>query len=345
MINTYINSFFERNDSFLNFQFEHAQGIVELEAVMKSHSNLIAYTRELNFNNDQFEQAKKKWLSILEGLSANLGFPQFKTLPNQANDLNFYLNKSREKLDNIDFIRVLREFSHQELQTNGLGLTTTPEIWLKDNDSPINSTIDPYLFKNKIFEITGFDCSGTEYKFVPSKHDNFFMMALHLTPTYCIGYGQLNTFFSLSTLTHEIGHTTTQRERSLPKLFLSYPDSLDDEMIVNDEDDSYLYEKFFIKHLYELMKEFKIDSDDGITNVLFKRKAIQYNTHLLANHLNYLFFSGESLDLISSIFEDRIKKICPEIEIQDDFSWLKYATLDKPLSRIGFIKAYHKNFL
>jgi len=52
-----------------------------------------------------------------------------------------------------------------------------------------------------------------------------------------------------------------------------------------------------------------------------------------------------SLSVISKQFAKQMIKILPDFQVETDFSWLKYATLDKPLSKLGYLKAYRKNFL
>jgi hypothetical protein len=170
------------------------------------------------------------------------------------------------------------------------------------------------------------------------------MMALNLTTTYFIGHDPLNSLFSLSSLAHELGHSTTPREKSLVDLFLSFSESQGTTVIVNDENDAYFYEKVFLEHVDELLGELKIELTGDLSALLSKRKSIQYNVHLLANDLNYMFFSGTPLDLISAEFCAKMKMIFPDFVPQDDFAWIDYATLDKPLSKVGFLKAYKKNF-
>ena len=142
----------------------------------------------------------------------------------------------------------------------------------------------------------------------------------------------------------EAGHTTTHRERSLEKYFLEYPDECSEEMQVNDEDDSYLYERFFLENIDELMATFKWSLTPGLGKLLLKRKAVQNNVHILKNRMNYLYYSGVSLDEIQKVFSSEIKIINPNFPFKSQYDWLDYSTLDKPLSRIGYIKAYSKIF-
>ena len=215
---------------------------------------------------------------------------------------------------------------------------------VKKNDIKIYSFVDPVLFKKNLFEITKFDTQNKKYQFERSKSGGFFMMSLHLSPTYCIGFGPLDSLFNLSTFAHELGHTTTHRERSLEKYFLEYPDECSEEMQVNDEDDSYLYERFFLENIDELMATFKLSLTPGLGKLLLKRKAVQNNVHILKNRMNYLYYSGVSLDEIQKVFSSEIKIINPNFPFKSQYDWLDYSTLDKPLSRIGYIKAYSKIF-
>lgn len=344
-INAHIDFFFRELDGFLQVQFEHAQGHKKLEDVLEVRSNLINSVKNLNFNDESFDNAKIKWLDMLSGLEANLGFSELQKLPREIHQLTSYLEQFRTQLSNTNFLTELKVFSGVELQLEGLKLSTSPKSWLKNNDILLNTNINPNLFKDKLFNFSNFQPGDHKYYFVPSKNDKFFMISLHTTPAFYIGHGQLNSLFNLSTLAHEIGHSLTAKEKSLRDYFLSEAKRSSSNTVFNDEDDSYLYEKLFMENIEFFTKELKIKTKLNLDKLLLKRKSIQYNTHLLASKLNYLFFNGESLDSISSTFSEKMNMFYPDFKAEHEFSWLEYATLDRPLSRVGYLKSFQKHFL
>ena len=60
--------------------------------------------------------------------------------------------------------------------------------------------------------------------------------------------------------------------------------------------------------------------------------------------MNDSYFSGTALDEISDSFQDQMRAIYPAYEPLSEFDWVKYATLDQPLSRVGYLEAYPKSF-
>ena len=301
---------------------------------------MIVLLKSLHFQNENFDNAKSKWLNILNGLSVNIGFPDLEKLSTSRRDLKSFLEKSREKIDSRNFINDIKKFSTVDFSLDGINLSATPNEWLLANDIKILAFIDPIKFKTKLFEVTEFDIQDRQYQFIRSSRGGFFMMSLHLSPTYFIGIGPLDSLFNLSSFSHELGHSTTHKEKSLEKYFLDYPDEQNEEILVSDEYDSYLYEKYFLENVDVLMNAFDISLSKDLATLLLKRKAIQNNTHILKNRMNYLFYSGVSLNEINKIFLRDIRIIYPGYSEATEFDWLGYATLEKPLSRIGYIKAY-----
>lgn len=232
-----------------------------------------------------------------------------------------------------------------DFSVSGTKLSTSPEEWLKESDIQFDNDISPEFFKNILFRISGFESKEYNYQFRRSSNNSFFMISLNLSSEFFIGHGSLNSLFNLSTFAHELGHSTTLKEHSLEKYFLEFPKEQNNEVLTNDEDDSYLYEKIFAENVDTVLAEIGLKSFNEFSELLFKRKAIQNNLHILKNHMNYLYFSGASLEEIAKIFENRISIIFPSYSVVTKLDWLNYATLDKPLSRVGYIKAYQKNFL
>ena len=70
-----LNLFFKKSDEFLITQFKFSQGLLAFKDVVESQQNLISFLKNLNFNDEVFDKAKKKWINILNNLSVNIGFP------------------------------------------------------------------------------------------------------------------------------------------------------------------------------------------------------------------------------------------------------------------------------
>lgn len=339
-----VAQFFGENDEFLRSQFRHALGLVSMDVVLESQRRFIEFTEKLSFDSSDMESARAKWLRLLHGMTVNIGFPQLRDLKGDSDDVGDALERAREQILNPTFLHHLERYTHVEYESAGLGIASTPERWLQTSDISLEAAIDPVDFKDIFFEITGFEIGNRRYHFSRSPSDGFFMMSLHLVPEFHIGHGAIDSIFRLSTLAHELGHSTTPREASLQKLFLTFPDTLDDGLLTNDEHDSYLYERFLIENFYETSRALRLSLSSAVAHTLAKRKAVQFNSHLLKNHLTYLFFAGAPLKSIKSSFLERIQKINPTFESESDFDWLRYSTLATPLSGIGFLKAYESVF-
>lgn len=345
LIEDQVISFFKEIDNFLHVQFDHAQGLLAYDEVVATQFRLISFTSNLQFNNKEFDDAKMGWVNILNGLSVNLGFPELQTLSSTGINTKEILEESRKKINDLSFLSMLEKFIDNDFGVNGIGLSIAPEEWLKENDVKFDNEINPEFFKNILFQISDFESTNAKYEFKRSLSNGFFMMSLNISPQFFIGHGSLNSLFNLSTFAHELGHSTTEKESLLKKYFLEFPKEQNNEALVNDEDDSYLYEKIFADNVNVLLGKIGLESSDEFSILLLKRKAIQNNLHVLKNHMNYLYFSGTSLDEILKVFTNRIRIIFPEYSVKTNFDWLNYATLDKPLSRVGYIKAYQKNFI
>lgn len=315
-----------------------------MDAVVESQKVFVDFTEQLRFDSPELERARAKWLQVLNGLSVNIGFPELRDLKGNSDDVRDALERARDQITDRKFLTLLKSYTELGYEPLGVGISLRPEKWIKTSDVALDTPIDPFKFMNNFFEITGFNSSPRQYHFSRSKSGGFFMMALQLTPQIHIGHGPIDSIFRLSTLAHELGHATTPRESSLEKVFLTFPDSLEDGLLTNDEHDSYLYERFLIDNFAETTKALKLKLPSTLAQLLSKRKAVQFNSHYLKNRLTYLYFAGTPLENIESAFTEAITKINPTFESRLDFDWLNYATLANPLSGIGFLKAYRSVF-
>lgn len=345
LIEDQVNSFFKEIDNFLHVQFDHAQGFLVYDEVVATQSRLISFITNLQFNKKEFDDAKMGWVNILNGLSVNLGFPELQNLSSTGINTKEILEESRKKIKDLSFLSILKKFIDNDFSMNGIGLSIAPEEWLRESDVKFDNEINPEFFKNILFQISDFESTNAKYEFKRSLSNGFFMMSLNISSQFFIGHGPLNSLFNLSAFAHELGHSTTLKKSSLEKYFLEFPKEQSNKSLVNNEDDSYLYEKIFAENVDALLGRMELESSDEFSMLLLKRKAIQNNLHILKNHMNYLYFSGTSLDEILKVFTNRIRIIFPEYSIKTNLDWLNYATLDKPLSLVGYIKAYQKNFL
>lgn len=110
--------------------------------------------------------------------------------------------------------------------------------------------------------------------------------------TFYIGYKKPKTLFELSTLAHEIGHTTAFRENDLVDRFCKVEE---EKYLIHDERDSYRYDRLFADKVDLILERLSIELNyPNLTQTLLQRKAIQYNMHLLKCHLNYFYFSGSN---------------------------------------------------
>ena len=338
-----LQSFFESMDSFLKVQFSAAEGSLSSEEVSRSHNAFIALADGLKFEDEVFDQARKRWIRLLSGMEANLGFPQLKNLNKLGSELAEHLEAVRRQIDSTSFLPLIRDFADQKFDDRGTALSVEPNSWLKQNNFALKSPVDPEAFKSELFTISGFDSSPYNYVFRPPQAGGFFMMALRTSPTFFIGHGRLDNFFGLSTFAHELGHSTTLQDYSLENYFINAPE-LNDEVLVNNEDDSYLYEKIFLENIPELSARLNLGLSGDLENLMIKRKAVQNNLHLIKNRMNYLYFAGNPLPAIESDFVNSMKAVFPSYAPLGLLDWVDFATVDQPLSRIGYLKAYQKVF-
>jgi hypothetical protein len=341
-VNQKILNYYKLIDEFLLAQFDYAMGELPTEDITIHYEGLLNYLETTKFESTVFESAKNHHLNQLKGVTTHLvGFPQFKYDSHHKVSKEELLNK-RSQISSIDFLYQLKEFNQLEFSSLGLNIEKQPAYWINKNDRPISFQSSPDSLRRTLFEIDHFE-SKSEYLFkISPKNSGFFMMTLNLRDAFYIGYQPPNTLFELSTLAHEIGHTTTLRKSNIEERFLDIEDG---EQTYHNEIDSYRYEYLFAKNIDLVLETLNITHEcKDLFSLMLKRKAIQYNTHLLATQLNYLFFSGEDLDHIELKFSETIRRINPTYQNNDAFDWLNYASLSKPLSKLGYLEAYPKTF-
>lgn len=342
-MNKNVDRYYELVDEFLLRQFDFAMKRENIDSVKASQKELINYLDSLEFKEPNLEIARIYTLQQLKGLTVNyIGLPQFRNIQIDDREIENKLIQEREKVGNPDFLYVLEESQDIDFDEKGLELEEVPESWMDSNNCPIPHFDEPKALKDILFE---FDDFQSDYKYIferSPEESGFFMMTLHRENTFRIGYKSPRSLFELSTLAHEIGHTTTPRENDLVDRFCNVEE---EKYLIHDERDSYRYERLFADKVDLILERLDIDlAKEQLTEILLKRKAIQFNMHLLKCHLNFLFFSGTTFSAIENYFNECLKKIFPKHESKNLFEWFEYCALDRPLSPVGYIRAYYENF-
>ncbi|RYZ69734.1 MAG: hypothetical protein EOP05_14370 [Proteobacteria bacterium] len=300
--------------------------------------------RKLQFQDQDFIQAQQQWIAILEGTSIHLGFESIRGI-NPGNATEAKLQSFRESIDISKFSNHLSRFQDKDFESRGLRLKCHPAQWFSSEDVPLSKPVDVHALKERLYALDSFVQEKNAEFILRESSGGFFMMALQLSPKFFIGVGATNSLFNLSTLAHEIGHTTASVERNVEKEFLTYPASAVEGFIFSNEVDSYKYELLFMRKISHFSAI--ISSQQSVAEIqdrLLKRKAIQNNIHLLKHKLNAAFFGGEPLKEIAKSFRSQIESIYPSFPSVSQFDWIEYATLDQPLSRIPYIEAYERTF-
>jgi hypothetical protein len=338
-----LRHFFELSDEFGRVQFESAVSGGSDDAVVQAHSRLIEGWRSISFETPEHEALKQKWIDWLDGKSGFLGFPQFETKNLPPSNRAEFLSDERKKVDTKFFLSFLIPFKGHRFDELGLNLNVLPKKWNQNEDVPLDQEIDPKRFSNQLFEVTGFDPGKSQHHFVRSARGNFFMVNQYNGDHY-IGYGLPNTLFKLSSLAHEIGHSTYPQKKTLLEEFLTIA-SEKDSMPIANEMESYQYEAIFMRSLDCLLPGNWSDAEiKAFQSKLRKRKAIRFNLHLLANSLTYLYYSGSEIDSIEEEFLIRMKEIFPAYRPSEPDEWLQYASLSQPTFEVGYLRAYESAF-
>lgn len=342
-MNKNIERYYELVDEFLLKQFDFAMKRETIECVKSLQKELINFLDSFEFNEPDLELARVYNLQQLKGSAVNvIGLSQFQEFKVHDSDIEYKLKLERERIGKPDFLPMLEKILKIEFDVKGLGLDLHPDFWIEKNNSPIPLFDDPNTLKDILFEFDNFQC---DYKYVFEESPDssgFFMMTLHRENTFYIGYKKPKSLFELSTLAHEIGHTTTQRESDLVDRFCNVEE---EKYLIHDERDSYRYERLFADNVDFILDRLNIDlSNKDFRETLLKRKAIQFNMHLLKCHLNFLYFSGIEFSKIEKYFNQCLVKIFPKQERKKPFEWFEFCTLNKPLSPVGYVRSYYENF-
>ena len=327
---------------FLLEQFKMGMGESSSKLVLAWHKKILNFLENLKFESDDLESARLRTIDEFNGLSVVMGFPELEKLSKNIANTEI-LEKIRTEVDISLFLPELNQFADIDFEEKGTHLNISPRDWFQVNDIKISNDISPEKLKRILFEIDVFKTSF-EYNFKLSpEQSGFFMVILHRQDSFHIGYRPSSSLFALSTLAHEIGHTTTPRmNNELEKRFLE----VDDDFLINNELDSYRYEYLFAKNCEQILNKLNVEiKNESFENLLLKRKAIQFNLHLTAIKLNHLYFSGYELKVIRDEFIKMITIINPYFVEQNDLDWVEFATLGKPLSKVGYIQAYQKVFI
>jgi hypothetical protein len=339
-----VQSFLGEMDSFLALQFEVAINGGDIEKILEGQARLVQALKKYSFEASELDSVKLKWIESLESSTAVIGLPQFGDLKLPQTELETLLNRERSRIDSAPFLHLLSAFKDRQFDRIGTHLNVHPSEWLKKEDVPLGSEMDPYLFLEKMFAVTKFKEFGANYTFRKSINGGFFMAPFFLSSSYSIGHGPTDTLFKLSTLAHEIGHTTTNRGRNPHDRFLEIMKH--DELIpISNEVESYSYEQLFMENLDHLVgDQFDELTIKSFRDKLRKIKAIQFNLHLLAHRLNLLYFSGSDLSSISLFFNESMSQIFPAYQLRSSVEWVERASLSEPLSKLGYLRAYEKTF-
>lgn len=341
-VSSEIEEYYKLIDKFLLEQFKMGMGESSSKRVLTWHKKILNFLNNLKFEIDELEFARLRTIDEFNGLSVAMGFPELEKLSKNITNTEI-LEKLRVEIDTSIFLPKLNKLSDIDFDEKGTNLNGTPSEWFQMNDIKISKDISPEDLKQILFERDNFNTSFKyNFKISPEK-SGFFMMTLHLEDSFYIGYRPSLTLFALSTLAHEIGHTTTLRKNDdLQSRFLE----VKDDFLINNELDSYRYEYLFAKKCEQILNKLNIEiKNKGFENLLLKRKAIQFNLHLAAIKLNHLYFSGTNINVIRDEFINMITRICPSFVEQSELDWMDFATLGKPLLKVGYIQAYQKVFI
>jgi len=340
-MNQLINKYYKLIDAFLLEQFKMAMKQSNSDSVAYLHNSIVSFLEGIKFKNNDFESARSRHINMFKGVSILMGFSQLENLsPDVSNNT---LNNIRSEIDTSLFSKKLEEFSNMVFDEKGLNLSVPICKWEDIYDLNVDINICPNKLKSILFNISGFH---TDYKYnfqVSPVGSGFFMMTLNLQNLFYIGYRPALTLFSTSTLAHELGHTTTPIENiNLQKKFLE----VGDELLLNNEMDSYKYEYLFAKNINEILNQLgSTIKNKNFEALLLKRKAIKYNQHLMAVKLNQLYFSGSKIDIIRKEFTKMMVKFYPSFVENNKLDWIQFSTLSKPISKLGYLEAYQKVFL
>ena len=335
---SFVIEFYQRIDSFLETQIGYSIGKTDIKDVEAEHESLLGFLSNSTWD-DSFQEVVDRHIAEISGAAINVfGFSQFKNLDQKA-DPSEHLARERDKLGECKFTDIL-DIPHKKLfDPIAKSISSSREEWIINNDVNLKMPPNPVSLMSKLFVLDGFDSKSVAVELFETKNGRFFMARLHSQRKCLVGHGEIRTLFNASTFAHEMGHTTTPEEVDLWKKFQSIGPSSES---IHDEFDSYRYEKIFMDNLPFLI--------EGIGSELVQdqeklrtRKALQYNYHLLDCFLSFLFFKGASMQAIADEFRVVAQDFFGDTRLSN-LSWWDFATLSKPLSKLGYVRSFQRVF-
>ena len=328
-------------DNFLLAQFDYLAGRSDQnktnEAYQKCLNTLLNSPQE-NLALESSRKFRIKELTDNQPIYLNFSTLSMKNIPDNQDDIYSYLESCRDKINHQHNIS-LSPIDQRELIPLGLNIARAPRSWHFNGDGENNLNIDIEALMTLLFEqdqtkkkdITFYEISKSDHSF-----SGFFMAYLPFANKYLIAHPKLLNIQDYLLLAHEIGHTSTFQETNLPKRFNDKSECL----FENSEIDSLKYESIFIRHLNLFFPNIESSTIDR----LYKYKAIKHNLNILSHNLNQMFFNARSMTEIEKYFQNLIINIYPQHEPTSRYEWLEYAHLNKPFSRVPYIKGYKLNF-
>jgi hypothetical protein len=337
-----IVKFYEKVDKFIFIQLDFAMGLSLYDAVLGQHKEVINYLKELSFEDEKLEAGRVEQVKSFEGTSDRLFCQELMSIPEDESLVFDYLEKARDSIDSAHYYAILSKYKDFHYVDKGFSIGVMSDEWLESNDQSLAQKIDPFILKKALFSLTSFDEGSCSYVFAEAPREKgFFMGSFFLEKKYFIGHPKVETLFDLSLLAHEIGHTTTFKERNLEKAFTEAHEneSFDFEM------DSYFYEKVLFDNIDIIFKELGINNmGANLKDKLEMMRAVKHNRHVLRLKLVSSFFSGDSLGMLNEIYKDFLDKIKVSRQERGFMSSVKIAQLHNPLNSIPYLKAYERHF-
>ncbi len=336
-----VTEYYRALDNFLLAQFDYLAGRSDQNNTNEAYQkclNTLLNSPQVDLALEFSREFRMKELTDNQPIYLDFSTLSMKNIPDNQDEIYSYLEGCREKINHQHNIS-LSPYDQRELIPLGLNNAYSPRSWHFNGDGENNLNIDiesliTLLFhqdQTKKKDISFYEISKNENSF-----SGFFMAYLPFANKYLIAHPKLLNIQDYLLLAHEIGHTSTFQETNLVKRFNDKGETL----FENSEVDSLKYESIFIRHLNLFLPNIESSTIDR----LFKYKAIKHNLNILSHNLNQMFFNSRPMTDIEKYFEDLIIKIYPQYELKSKHEWLEYAHLNKPFSRVPYIKGYKLNF-
>jgi hypothetical protein len=317
-------------------------GLSHYDTIRDKHKDVISYLKNIQFDDENLEKGRVSRLMSLEGINDRLFCQEFMNIPEEESLVYNFLEKARQSIDIAHYKSILGKYKEFDYDEKAYLTGMLPDQWLISNDVKLNKEVDPFLLKDLLFNLTKYDEGDCSYIFaIAPKEKGFFMGAFNLENKFFIGHPTIKTLFDLSLLAHEIGHTTTSRERNLERAFIETHKSEKFEF----EMDSYFYEKILFQNIAFVLDELGIVyKESNLKDTLKTMRAVKYNKHVLRLKLVTSFFNGDDPRVLNKIYEEFLDKIGISDESEDPLAGIKFAQFHNPLSSIPYLKAYEKHF-